>query len=149
MTGEKPRLRLIFSVICPLVLVGGGLAIKPHVERYYAESFMEASIPDDAKHVRISYFSWQGQSLLVKLELSPASLSEFLPKLGLNQSQLEDGYNPHQLSHNKPDWWNPSHAELFDGAEWRRSPNAGKVYKIVVDKSHPAFYTIYLSVDEG
>jgi hypothetical protein len=130
-------------------LVGGGLVIKPHVERYYAESFMEASIPDDAKHVRISYFSWQGQSLLVKLELSPASLSEFLTKLGLSQSQLEDGHNPHQLSHGKPDWWNSDRAEVFDGAEWRRSPNAGKVYKIVVEKSSPVRYTIYLSVDEG
>ncbi len=139
----------LWGITCLVILAIGILIIKPGLEIYYAERFMDASIPDDAKHVRVSYLSWQGQSLLIKMELPPASVSEFLIELGLSEYYLKEGYDPHGLSHGRPGWWNPDQAKVFDGAEWRRSPNAGKNYKILIDKSRPDSFTIYLSVDEG
>lgn len=139
----------LLGTACLVILAIGILILKPRLEIYYAEQFVEASIPDDAKHVRVSYLSWQGQSLLIKMELPPTSVTQFLIELGLSEYYLKESYDPYGSSHGRPSWWNPDQAKVFAGAEWTRSPNAGKSYKILIDKSRPDSFIIYLSVGEG
>jgi hypothetical protein len=94
----------------------------------------------------VGYAFWQSRILGVRFSMSPNELDDFLVMLGFT-GQLQEWPCPFESPELlNEEWWTPSQADEFCGASFTQPE---EFYDLMVDKSNPAEYVIYLMVEQG
>ena len=126
------------------LLIGSGGCARG-LELAEVEILVGASLPANATDTFFVIVRGVDPAAYVRFCIPPATLDDFLQhELGLFHQPLRESYNPFLggTEHEIP-WWLPHEARSYAGGD---SHTADKGYQILVDKTIPDLWTIYLLV---
>lgn len=108
------------------------------------EDFIGAKIPGNATNMKFSQQQGLDTIFYLRFNLSPSELMTFLQELGFKRS-LRDLFPivPTVSSGGRPDWWIPDQLSTYAAEE---DIIHGKVYQVVVDKTDPNNWVVYMLV---
>jgi hypothetical protein len=127
----------------PDLLRGGAAKPTETTDKAKIEAYARIKLPANATEIQASVLDgFQDDAILLKFKLPANDLEAFLQSAGYKEP-LEDNFSPIGLQNSKElKWWTPGAAKVFAGAE---VVEPGFAKKIMVDKSDPKVFIVYLS----
>lgn len=111
------------------------------------ERDIDVQLPESASDVHnVGYAYWQSRIIGVRFQIPPHELDGFLTNLGFT-GQLQKGLYPFDSPElASEDWWTPREAEDYYGASFTQPET---FYDLLIDKTNPSQFVVYLMVEQG